>query len=191
MWQRSLSDFVVHLRVKRVFARTVTSNTSSKASSTFIDSEDTDFFSHSGQGHGYMRDDVRFSTGGAPLVYRSSLAGVHRMPADGNCMFHSLAFPTNSSGELRQRVVDYIEAHWDDFCGFMTRAEKDTYCERMRRLGTWGDEIVLQAFSEMDQHTVQVFDAPTGRLIQTYRPTISTGVKRLLYDGLHYDVRVP
>ena len=131
-----------------------------------------------------MRD-IHFQTN--ELAYRS----VHHMPGDGNCLFHSLAFPSSKHEIVRQQVVNHIKQHWKYYSPFLADEEKAFYCERMRRLGTWGDELVIKAFVDSAGVAVNVYDTSTHNLIQSYEPKhlnplIKT--RNLLYDGIHYNV---
>lgn len=117
--------------------------------------------------------------------------GVHHTLADGNCLFHSLAFPLGKHEIVRERVVNHIDQHWKHYSQFLTEGEKAFYCERMRRLGTWGDELIIKAFVDAAGVAVNVYDTSTHNLIQSYKPKhlnplIET--RNLLYDGVHYNV---
>lgn len=117
--------------------------------------------------------------------------GVHRTPADGNCLFHSLAFPKGKHEIVRQLVVNQIEQHWKQYSQFLTKDEKAFYCKNMRRLGTWGDELVIKAFVDTTGVAVNIYDTSTHNLIQSYKPknlNYLIETRNLLYDGLHYNV---
>jgi hypothetical protein len=121
------------------------------------------------------------------LVYR----GVHHTLADGNCLFNSLSFPSGEHQIIRQRIVDHIEQHWKYYSQFLADNERPFYCERMRRLGTWGDELVIKAFVDAAGMAVNVYDTNTRNRIQSYKPkhfNSLTKTRNLLYDGLHYNV---
>lgn len=141
-----------------------------------------------------MRDDAVVLR---PTPGAASYAGVGprprvllHAPPDGNCLYHCLAYPTSTHGVVRARVADWIDANWDDrFKLFVPHCERDVYRDEMRRTGTWGDELVLSAFSEIEEATVVVVDANTGRVLQTYSPDGHRTV-HLLYDGSHYDLLV-
>ncbi|CBZ53265.1 hypothetical protein NCLIV_030520 [Neospora caninum Liverpool] len=87
---------------------------------------------------------------------------------DGNCLFR--AFADQHCGEqerhreYREKAVDYIEAHAEDFKCFLAEEEESfkKYVSRMRRLGTWGSQMELQALSQVYQVSlfIHVANAP-------------------------------
>ncbi|KEP59842.1 UNVERIFIED_CONTAM: OTU family cysteine protease [Hammondia hammondi] len=74
---------------------------------------------------------------------------------DGNCLFRAFADQhcgkQERHGEYREKAVDYIEAHAEDFQCFLSEEEESfkKYVNRMRRLGTWGSQVELQALSQV------------------------------------------
>ncbi|TFJ85664.1 hypothetical protein NSK_003172 [Nannochloropsis salina CCMP1776] len=65
------------------------------------------------------------------------------MESDGNCLFRALADQLRGRpedhGEIRQNVIDFIEAHETDFAPFVEDDEKlSDYVHRMRNEGEWG-----------------------------------------------------
>lgn len=80
--------------------------------------------------------------------------GLERVPmaADGNCLFHSFASYFNSKDTdhrfIRQKICDFIDQNRDKFkidieCDWPS---VDAYLKAMRRVGEWGDGIILSAF---------------------------------------------
>eukprot|EP01027_Heterolobosea_sp_BB2_P014582 GEZU01020929.1.p1 GENE.GEZU01020929.1~~GEZU01020929.1.p1 ORF type:complete len:316 (-),score=74.41 GEZU01020929.1:99-1046(-) len=77
---------------------------------------------------------------------------VHVVGGDGNCLFRSAAdqIEDNQSKHqaYRQTVVDYIVANREFFEPFIEDDEPwEEYIENMRKDGTWGGNIELQALS--------------------------------------------
>ena len=70
-----------------------------------------------------------------------------RTDADGNCQFKALStscFGTdNRHLRIRRVVCDYMERNWDKYKESVTTSD---YVDRMRRPGTWGDHLTLDAF---------------------------------------------
>lgn len=114
-----------------------------------------------------------------------------RVVGDGNCLFRALAHPTGHHAALRRELVGHMRREWARYAHFVAEEERDDYLADMARAGTWGDELVLLAFSECRGVRVRVHDAhPPHKVISEY------GVQhpithRLLYDGEHYDTLVP
>lgn len=101
------------------------------------------------------------------------------VPADGNCMFHAVGDqlkrlrdplaetePKTLHRTLRRMTADHIEAHADDFAGFLVFDAEDTaagagagggdadgsaalhsYCARLRDTAAWGGEPELRALA--------------------------------------------
>ncbi|KFG50737.1 OTU family cysteine protease [Toxoplasma gondii p89] len=92
---------------------------------------------------------------------------------DGNCLFRAFADQhcgkQERHGEYREKAVDYIEAHAEDFQCFLSEEEESfkKYVNRMRRLGTWGSQVELQALSQVYEVSLFVHVAngvePVGR----------------------------
>lgn len=114
------------------------------------------------------------------------------MSGDGNCLFRALAHPGGDHEVVRACVVRHIDAHWDEqYRHFVPSPERAAYRVRMRRSGTWGDELTLRAFSDVARRPVQVLDArPPHRILSTYGAHLKAPVRRVVYDGAHYDAVV-
>ena len=123
------------------------------------------------------------------MIQKTRRRKIVRMPGDGNCQFHSLAYPDLDHVEVRKNVVRHIEADWERFLPFVDEHESPMYVNQMSKNATWGDELTLRAFSEVYDTTVKVFDARSGRMISSYGS--SPRVKALSYDGVHYNSLVP
>lgn len=114
------------------------------------------------------------------------------MPAaDGNCMFHALAYPHGNHHTVRARVVQHVRDRWALYQPFVPTAERATYLRDMSQSGTWGDELMLQAFSSAAEIPVCVHDRQSPDVVlSSYGigtwPAIKT--RHLLFDGVHYDV---
>ena len=74
---------------------------------------------------------------------------------DGNCFFRSIADQLdgdeNGHDKYRQRVMDYVESHEDDFSPFMSFGESEeeedkdfeAYVARMRTDAEWAGQVEL------------------------------------------------
>lgn len=80
-------------------------------------------------------------------------------------MFSALAtdMPNMYASQLRLDLADFLEntdclgrsdSQWQDFSVSEAGGSREQYLRRMRRDGTWGDMITLQAFSE--KYNVQI-----------------------------------
>lgn len=86
------------------------------------------------------------------------------VPGDGNCLFHSLALFFSDSSvnhlSMRQRLCTYIAQHREDFEPIVadTQHTLDDYLNYMRRPGSYGDGIMIDAFSLCFQINVFIFN---------------------------------
>lgn len=92
---------------------------------------------------------------------------------------------------VRACIVRYILNHWNEFREFVVTEERGDYIQQMIRPGTWGDELVLRAFSDLAQRRVCVYDHRLHDVISEYgnddgRPTVN-----VRFSGCHYDVILP
>ncbi|CAI5509893.1 unnamed protein product, partial [Closterium sp. Naga37s-1] len=90
--------------------------------------------------------------------------------------------------ELRQQVVEYIEAHETDFAPFV---EDDMgfkeYCSSMREDGTWGGHMELQAVSLLLKRNICIHQLQQPRWNIVNFDDANTSTIHLSYhDGGHY-----
>eukprot|EP00392_Amoebophrya_sp_AT5.2_P019041 g19731.t1 len=90
---------------------------------------------------------------------------MERMDADGACLFRSFAAQLlddpERHQEVRDRCVDFLERHRDDFEPFVVDGEScrdfRSYTKSMREPLTWGGDIEVQALSRAYEVNVAVF----------------------------------
>lgn len=112
------------------------------------------------------------------------------MLGDGNCLFHSLSYPIGNHRMVRACIVRYISKHWDDLREFVVAEERGDYIQQMIRPGTWGDELVLRAFSDLAQRQVRVY-SPSQQLVSQYGNAGMQPIVNVCFSGCHYDVLLP
>ena len=78
--------------------------------------------------------------------------GISRIVGDGNCLFRSVATQVYGDekhhGIVREKCTDFIALNQEHFQAFVlggTSVEFDAYVSCMRRFGTWGDHLCVQA----------------------------------------------
>ncbi|CAI5736842.1 unnamed protein product [Peronospora destructor] len=108
-------------------------------------------------------------------LMRKQLADVgcklHEVKGDGNCLFRALSdqlFGDQQQHEqVREKIVNYLEQHRNDFEPFMEDEEKfEKYCERMRENGTWGGNQELYAAARLFQAYIIVHqNQPSARIM--------------------------
>jgi OTU domain-containing protein 6 len=102
--------------------------------------------------------------------------GVHEVPADGHCLFASVADQlkvrhniSKTVQELRSAAAEHIRKHPNDFSPFlfdentMTIKEIEPYCEELENTAIWGGDLEITAFS-------QIFDCPITVIINGQSP---------------------
>ncbi len=115
---------------------------------------------------------------------------VKRMAGDGNCLFHSLSYPIGNHRMVRACIVRHISKHWNEFREFVVTEEQEDYIQQMIRPGTWGDELVLRAFSELAHRRVRVY-TPSQELVSEYGNADIQPIVNVCFSGCHYDVLFP
>jgi len=99
-------------------------------------------------------------------------AHVHPVQADGNCQFRAISFALYGNEEhhadLRGQVVDQMRKMPKDYAQFVYEPYHD-YVARMARDGEWGDNVTLQAASDVLDCRMQVLtDVPGSESVMVY-----------------------
>lgn len=88
--------------------------------------------------------------------------------------------------DVRRRLVDHVDTHWNSTYGAFVDEERTHYVERMRCNGTWGDEPMIAAFAAVYDRTVIVYEPNAATEIARYGSG-GRKVVRVTFDGAHYD----
>ena len=89
---------------------------------------------------------------------------------DGNCMFRAISDQVYGSEEkydlLRQKCMDYLLIERDFFEQFVEGGKNgfDEYINMKRKNGVWGDDIELQALSEIYNRPIEIYSNSTKPL---------------------------
>mmetsp|Transcript_30168 Transcript_30168/g.54731 ORF Transcript_30168/g.54731 Transcript_30168/m.54731 type:complete len:268 (-) Transcript_30168:83-886(-) len=88
--------------------------------------------------------------------------------ADGACLFRAFADQLSADqaeapAQMRERCVDFMEAHREDFEPFLDE-EFEAYCRKMRQNSTWGGQIEVRALAKL-----------TGVNAVIYQPSEASG----------------
>jgi len=114
------------------------------------------------------------------------------MAGDGNCLFRSVAHQVYGDPEqhfvVREKALNYIERQRDYFEAFVEDGEDFfCYCERMKKNGEWGGEMVIQAMSELYGRPVEVYAYQTLPM-RVYNSRVGVFPVRLSYHfQSHYN----
>ena len=113
---------------------------------------------------------------------------------DGNCLFRCFSYFMHQSDEqyhllIREMIVNYVENNTCRFFSFNLNFEE--YLSNMRQNGTYGDNIEIQAFSELFGINVHVH--VLNKIQKDHKIIISNVNKciHLLYDDInHYNILI-
>ena len=82
---------------------------------------------------------------------------------DGNCLFASISVVAYGNPRfhmvIRDKVMDYILVNKEYFKNFIqTQIESiEQYVQRKRMNGVWGDDVELQAISEIYDRAIEIY----------------------------------
>lgn len=117
---------------------------------------------------------------------------VKRMSEDGNCLFRAVADQVYGDSEAydlaRQMCIDYMERERDHFSQFITEGFT-SYCKRKRRDKVYGNNVEIQALSEMYNRPIHIYSYSTEP-INIFHGSYNTDTPpiRLSYHhGNHYN----
>ncbi|XP_068658907.1 OVARIAN TUMOR DOMAIN-containing deubiquitinating enzyme 6-like [Aristolochia californica] len=117
---------------------------------------------------------------------------VKRMVEDGNCLFRAVADQVYGDTEAydltRQMCIDYMERERDHFSQFITEGFT-SYCKRKRRDKVYGNNVEIQALSEMYNRPIHIYSYSTEP-INIFHGSYNTDTPpiRLSYHhGNHYN----
>lgn len=92
---------------------------------------------------------------------------------DGNCMFRSISDQIYGNEEyhkiIREKCMDYLLMERNFFSQFIEGGDKefDNYINMKRELGVWGDDIELQALSEIYDRPIEIYSG-TNKPLKTF-----------------------
>ncbi|XP_038692280.1 OVARIAN TUMOR DOMAIN-containing deubiquitinating enzyme 6-like isoform X2 [Tripterygium wilfordii] len=125
-------------------------------------------------------------------IRRAKGLEVKRMLEDGNCLFRAVADQVYGDSEVydltRQMCMDYMERERDHFSQFITEGFT-SYCRRKRRDQVYGNNVEIQALSEMYNRPIHIYSYSTEP-INIFHGSYNTDTPpiRLSYHhGNHYN----
>ncbi|KAI3794764.1 hypothetical protein L1987_37401 [Smallanthus sonchifolius] len=117
---------------------------------------------------------------------------VKKMNEDGNCLFRAVADQVYGDSEAydlaRQMCIDYMERERDHFSQFITEGFT-SYCKRKRRNKVYGNNVEIQALSEMYNRPIHIYSY-SSEPINIFHGNYNTDTPpiRLSYHhGNHYN----
>ena len=86
------------------------------------------------------------------------------MGTDGNCLFRAVAYQIYGNEEnhsvLRDQCMDYIlvcKTYFKDFIDVDIDGTIEGYCARKRQSKVWGDDIEIEALSEIYGRPIEIY----------------------------------
>lgn len=126
-------------------------------------------------------------------IRRAKGLEVKRMQEDGNCLFRAVADQVYGDSEsydlARQMCIDYMERERDHFSQFITEGFT-SYCKRKRRDKVYGNNVEIQALSEMYNRPIHIYSSYSTEPINIFHGSYNTDTPpiRLSYHhGNHYN----
>lgn len=113
--------------------------------------------------------------------------------ADGNCLFRAVADQLEGNEEehpkYRKMVVDYIEAHREEYEPFLEdEVPFDNYCKNMRETSTWAGHMELQVISLVTHTNICIHRLLSPRWhIQNFKSTEARCIHLSYHNGEHYN----
>ncbi|KAK9127850.1 hypothetical protein Syun_016647 [Stephania yunnanensis] len=117
---------------------------------------------------------------------------VKRMLEDGNCLFRAVADQVYGDSEAydlaRQMCIDYMERERDHFSQFVTEGFT-SYCKRKRRDKVYGNNVEIQALSEMYNRPIHIYSYSTEpiNIFHGNYNTDTPPVRLSYHHGNHYN----
>ena len=124
---------------------------------------------------------------------------LHIIKRDGNCLFSSISdqvYGTDKhSSIIREKCMDYIEKNKLFYSQFIEGGETQipAYIERKRKNGIWGDNLEIQALSEIYNRPIEIYvnvDKPIRSFCNDGDKT-KYPIKISYHGNKHYNSIVP
>ncbi|GAB2274585.1 hypothetical protein Dimus_009353 [Dionaea muscipula] len=125
-------------------------------------------------------------------IRRAKGLEVRRMLEDGNCLFRAVADQVYGDSEAydltRQMCIDYMERERDHFSQFITEGFA-SYCKRKRRDKVYGNNVEIQALSEMYNRPIHIYSYSTEpiNIFHGSYSTDSPPIRLSYHHGNHYN----
>ncbi|KAL3530365.1 hypothetical protein ACH5RR_009687 [Cinchona calisaya] len=117
---------------------------------------------------------------------------VKKMLEDGNCLFRAVADQVYGDSEayhlVRQMCIDYMERERDHFSQFLTEGFT-SYCKRKRRDKVYGNNVEIQALSEMYNRPIHICSYTTEpiNIFHGNYNTDTPPIRLSYHHGNHYN----
>lgn len=117
---------------------------------------------------------------------------------DGNCLFRAVSLQVygdpNNHAEVRKRCMDFMAKNEEHFAQFIPDEPFRTYVARKRILGVHGNNPEIQAFSELFNRPIEIYEPQNGgnpiNIFQGDYKTSDDPIRLSYHDGNHYNAIV-
>eukprot|EP00392_Amoebophrya_sp_AT5.2_P007308 g7322.t1 len=139
---------------------------------------------HAGINPGYSALQQSYDEHGNPIdPNQPNPCNLHEVEvhADGNCLFRSVSDQMYLSEEyhelIRTKTMEYVKVEKDFFRDYIPNENFEAYVARKAKLGEWGDDLEIQALSEIYDCAVEIYDSE-GRLQKTFHEFHGNGFQQ-------------
>lgn len=117
---------------------------------------------------------------------------IAHIQGDGNCFFraisHQLYGHEDSHAELRLQCIAHIEAERDYYANFVEGESFENYIKRMRKPGSWADNIEINALAELLEARIEIYVVDSKPIVIYGHHAKPERIIRLFYKNRnHYD----
>ena len=102
---------------------------------------------------------------------------IKKMEGDGNCMFRAVSDQVYGNEDfhniIREKCMDYLLIEREFFSQFVEGGDKefDNYINMKRKFGVWGDDVELQAISELYNRPIEIYSG-SDKPLKTFHENI-------------------
>ena len=102
---------------------------------------------------------------------------IKKMEGDGNCMFRAVSDQVYGNEDfhniIREKCMDYLLIEREFFSQFVEGGDKkfDNYINMKRKFGVWGDDVELQAISELYNRPIEIYSG-SNKPLKTFHENI-------------------
>ena len=125
---------------------------------------------------------------------------LHIVPSDGNCLFNSISDQVYGTDKhnllIREKCMDYIEKNSLFYSRYIEGGESQmpAYIKRKRKSGIWGDNMEIQALSEIYKRPIEIYinpDKPITSYSNIRHDKKKFPIKISFHGNKHYNSIVP
>ena len=125
---------------------------------------------------------------------------LHIVPSDGNCLFSSVSDQVYGTDKhnllIREKCMDYIEKNSIFYSRYIEGGETQmpAYIKRKRKSGIWGDNMEIQALSEIYKRPIEIYinpDKPITSYSNIRHDKKKFPIKISFHGNKHYNSIVP